>query len=131
MTRAGETTSLSGGSRIRVRIEPFRVDALKSLLAEGFGPHLSLYLPTHRRHPDRKQDSVRLHSLLHRAKELLESGRHAVRDAEAFLEPLRQLEGEPHWEHSLDGLALFRSETSMAAYRLPMEVPEIVVVADT
>ena len=121
MKRAGE---------IPVRIESFRLEALKGLLADGAGPHLSLYLPTHRRHPDRKQDSTRLHSLLHRAKELLET-RYAVGDAEAFLEPLRQLEEEPHWEHSLDGLAVFRTETSMAIYRLPMAVPEIVVVADT
>src|SRR6267154_1141868 len=121
MTRAGGTS---------VRIESFRVEALKSLLADGQGPHLSIYLPTQRRHPDRKQVSARLHSLLHRAKELLES-RNAVRDVEAFLEPLRQLDAESLAEHALDGLALFRSEASVAAYRLPMPVPEIVVAADT
>jgi len=122
MTRAGGTTG--------PRIESFRVEALKSLLADGAGPRLSIYLPTPRRHPDRKLVSARLHSLLHRAKELLES-RDLVRDLEAFLEPLRQLDAESLAEHALDGLALFRSETSVAAYRLPMDVPETVVVADT
>ncbi len=111
-------------------IESFRVERLQSLLADGTGPHLSIYLPTHRRHPEWKQDPVRLRALLQRAKELLET-RYKSRDAEAFLEPLRQLEGQPHWEYSLDGLALFRSETSINVYRLPMQVPEIVVVADT
>jgi release factor family 3 len=113
-----------------VLIESFRVEALQSLLSDGPGPRLSIYLPTHRRHPEWKQDSVRYHALLHRAKELLTT-RYQDRDVEAFLEPLRLLEEEPHWEHSLDGLAIFRSETSMAVYRLPMPVPEIVVVADT
>jgi hypothetical protein len=113
-----------------VLIESFRVEALRSLLTDGPGPRLSLYLPTHRSHPERKQDSVRYRALVHRAKELLVT-HYKSRDAEAFLEPLRQLEGDPSWEHSLDGLALFRSETSMEAYRLPMGVPEIVVVADT
>jgi len=45
MTRAGGTTG--------PRIESFRVEALKSLLADGAGPRLSIYLPTPRRHPDR------------------------------------------------------------------------------
>jgi len=131
MTRPGGTPGLSGvRTRLPVVIESFRVEALQSLLEDGAGPHLSLYLPTHRRHPDWKQDPVRFKGLLHRAKELLET-RYKSRDAEAFLEPLRQIEFDPHWEHSLDGLALFRSEASMAVYRLPIQVPEIVVVADT
>ena len=111
-------------------IESFRAEALQSLLTNGNGPHLSLYLPTHRRHPEWKQDPVRFRALLHKAKELLET-RYKSKDAEAFLEPLRGLEDEGHWEHSLDGLAIFRSESGTAAYRLPMPVPEIVVVADT
>ena len=111
-------------------IESFRADALPSLLANGPGPHLSLYLPTHRRHPEWKQDSLRFRALLHQAEELLGT-RYKSKDTKAFLEPLRRLEGNGHWEHSLDGLAFFRSESSSVAYRLPMPVPEIVVVAET
>jgi hypothetical protein len=111
-------------------IQSFRAEALQSLLADGAGPRLSLYLPTHRRHPDWKQDPVRFRALLHQAEQLLTT-RYKSRDAQAFLEPLRKLEGDRHWEHSLDGLALFRSEGATAAYRLPMTVPEIVVVAET
>jgi len=111
-------------------IQSFHAEALQSLLSNGEGPHVSLYLPTHRRHPEWKQDPVRFRALLHQAEELLTT-RYKSRDAKAFLEPLRRLEGERHWEHSLDGLALFRSEGATAAYRLPMPVPEIVVVADT
>ncbi len=111
-------------------IESFRAEALQSLLTNGNGPHISLYLPTHRRHPEWKQDPVRFRALLHKAKELLQT-RYKSKDAEAFLEPLSRLEGEGHWEYSLDGLALFRSESGMSVFRLPMPVPEIVVVADT
>jgi len=111
-------------------IESFRAEALQALLANGNGPHLSLYLPTHRRFPEWKQDPVRFRALLHQAKELLET-RYRSKDADALLEPLRGLEDEGHWEYSLDGLALFRSERLTAVYRLPMPVPEIVVVADT
>jgi hypothetical protein len=111
-------------------IESFRAEALQTLLADGEGPHLSLYLPTHRRHPEWKQDAVRFKALLGQAKELL-STRYKDRDVEGFLEPLRRLELDWRWEHSLDGLALFRKEGSTAAYRLPMPVPELVVVAET
>src|SRR6185503_5830233 len=111
-------------------IQSFRAEALQELLVDGTGPHVSLYLPTHRRHPEWKQDPVRYRSLLHRAEELLTT-RYKTRDARAFLEPLRQLEGDRHWEHSLDGLALFHSEGRTSVYRLPITVPEIVVVADT
>jgi hypothetical protein len=111
-------------------IQSFRAEALQELLVDGTGPHVSLYLPTHRRHPESKQDPVRYRSLLHKAEELLTT-RYKTRDARAFLEPLRQLEGDRHWEHSLDGLALFHSEGRTSVYRLPITVPEIVVVADT
>ena len=111
-------------------IQSFRAEALTDLLADGAGPRLSIYLPTHRRHPDWKQDPVRYRALLGRAAELL-AGHVPARDQDAFLEPLRALEKGGDWEHALDGLALFRSKDTTAAYRLPMPVPELVVVAET
>src|SRR6267143_3542410 len=112
-------------------IQSFRAEELQRLLlADGPGPRLSLYLPTHRRHPEWKQDPLRYRALLHEAGELLGT-RYKSRDANAFLEPLRLLEGDRSWEHSLDGLAIFRAEDATVAYRLPIPVPELVVVADT
>ena len=111
-------------------IQSFRAEELQGLLAEGPGPRVSLYLPTHRRHPEWKQDPVRFRGLVGEAETLLET-RYRSRDAKVFLEPLRRFEAEGDWEHSLDGLALFHSEGSTAAYRLPIPVPELAVVADT
>jgi hypothetical protein len=111
-------------------IQSFRAEALADLLADGAGPRLSIYLPTHRRHPEWKQDPVRYRALLSQAAELLHA-RFTPREIEGFLEPLRALEKEADWEHALDGLALFRSQDSTAVYRLPMPVPELVVVAET
>ncbi len=111
-------------------IQSFRAEELQKLLANGPGPRVSVYLPTHRRHPEWKQDPVKYRALLHQAEELLAT-QYKSRDAKAFLEPLRRFEGERHWEYSLDGLALFHSERNTAAYRLPIPVPELVVVADT
>ncbi len=111
-------------------IQAFRVEELQRLLADGPGPRVSVYLPTHRRHPEWKQDPVRFRSLIGQAEELL-AKRYRATDAKAFLEPLRKLEEDRHWEYSLDGLAVFLSGKYSAGYRLPMPVPELVVVADT
>jgi len=111
-------------------IQTFRAEDLGQLLTNGPGPCVSIYLPTHRRHPDWKQDPVRFRSLIGQAEELL-ARRYRTADAKIFLEPLRKLEEERHWEYSLDGLGVFLSGTHNAVFRLPIPVPEIVVVADT
>ena len=63
-------------------IESFRAEALQTLLADGEGPHLSLYLPTHRRHPEWKQDPVRFRALLGQAPRDRPRDRPLVRDTE-------------------------------------------------
>jgi hypothetical protein len=73
---------------------------------------------------------VRYRALVGEVESLLAKGP-AGRDAGRVVEPLRALEQHPHWEHSLDGLAVFLSPALHAAYRLPITVPERAVVADT
>jgi hypothetical protein len=110
-------------------IRPFRAEELRGLLRGGTPPCVSIYLPTHRKHPGWKQDPVRFKALLGEAEALLANG--GARDARALIEPLRALLDEPNWEYSLDGLAVFLSAGEVTAYRLPMPVPERVVVAET
>ncbi|HSQ58934.1 MAG TPA: hypothetical protein VLT84_00640 [Acidobacteriota bacterium] len=110
-------------------IRPFRAEDYRGLLRGGTPPCISIYLPTHRKHPDWKQDPVRFRSLLSEAESLLGTG--GVRDPKGVTEPLRALLDQPYWEHALDGLAVFLSGGSMIGFRLPMPVPERVVVADT
>jgi hypothetical protein len=111
-------------------VRPFRAEELHRLLAPSNPPCVSIYVPTHRTHPGWKQDPVRFRALVGEAKSLLDEN-HVAREADRFVEPLRALEGESHWEHSLDGLAVFLSPTIGAAYRLPIQVPERAVVAET
>ncbi len=73
---------------------------------------------------------MRFRALVGEAESLLAKGP-APRDAARIVEPLRALENHAHWEHSLDGLAVFLSPTVHAVYRLPISVPERVVVADS
>lgn len=112
-----------------LEIRPFRAEDLTGLLRGGVPPCVSIYLTTHRKHPEWKQDPVRFRALLSEAETLLSKS--GTRDAKHTLDPLRELLDKPFWEVALDGLAVFLSEGSVTAYRLPMPVEEVVVVADT
>lgn len=111
-------------------VRPFGTEELNRLLARGAGPCVSIYLPTHRRHPEWKQDPVRFRALVVQAEALL-AERQGAREAKPFLEPVRRMEDSPHWEHSLEGFAIFHSPELTVAYRLPYPVPERAVVSDT
>ena len=53
---------------------------LKSVVTEGHGPAVSIFLPTHRVGPDIQQDSIRLKNLLKQAEsELVREGNQATR----------------------------------------------------
>lgn len=112
-----------------LEIRPFRADDLTGLLRGGSPPCVSIYLTTHRKHPEWKQDRVRFRALLAKAETLLSNG--GARDVKAALDPLRELLDKPFWEYALDGLAVFFSAGIVTAYRLPMPVEECVVVSDT
>lgn len=107
------------------------VDALAELAAMGQPPCLSLYQPTHRRHPENQQDPIRFANLVEELRASLSQNYPADKIA-SFLEPFEAL-GRDHafWNHALDGLAAFGGPTSFRVFRLQRPVPELVVVADT
>ena len=112
-----------------LEIRPFRAEDLTGLLRGGTPPCLSIYLTTHRKHPDWKQDPVRFRGLVSEAEALL--AKSGARDAKEIVEPLRALIDGAFWEFGLEGLAVFLSGGSVTIYRLPMPVDDQVVVADT
>lgn len=92
---------------------------------------VSIFLPTHRRRPETRQDPIRLGNLLreaqHRGKEAgIESARldRTLAPAHALLEDKR------FWEHQGEGLALLASDGELRVHRLPHEVDELVVVGE-
>jgi hypothetical protein len=85
---------------------PLDQAALAELLASEARPCLSVYMPTHRRHPENQQDPIRCRHLL---RELAASLRHAMPNeaAKPLLEPFEALaEDRGFWNHTLDGLAV-------------------------
>ena len=109
---------------------PFRVEDLQRLLAVAESPCVSIYLSTHRRFPEWKQDPVRYRALLAHAESEL-AKRSAGREPDGILDPARRLLEGSHWEYALDGLGIFCSSSFSAAYRLPTPVPDAVVVSDS
>ncbi len=104
---------------------------LAQLAARADGPHVSIYLPTHRAGREISQDPIRLKNLLTAAEaDLVAQGARptAVRD---LLEPATMLLDDPgFWRHQGDGLAVFLGSGDMRLYRLPITVKELEVVAD-
>src|SRR5512138_2475847 len=113
---------------LKIEVQTFRNPELKPLLQAEGRPCVSIYLPTSRRFPEKRQDPLRYRKLVDQAAALLRKG---TPDAEGMIATLRALETEPHWERSLEGFAAFLSPGYAAAYRVPAPVPEIAVVADT
>lgn len=106
-------------------------DYSAGMLAGAPPPCLSLYQPTHRRHPDNQQDPIRFRNLL---KDLEQSLRkHApAHDPRGLLRPFEDLAGDREfWNHTLDGLAVLAAPDRFRVYRLPRPVKELSIVAES
>jgi hypothetical protein len=104
---------------------------IQMLLAPHEPPCLSLYLPTHRRHPENQQDQIRYKNLFKTLEESLRL-RCTASDAEALLEPLHRLAADvDFWHHAWDGVGVFAARGFFRVIKLQRPVPELAVVADS
>lgn len=112
------------------------MDSLEKDYASGLWsrqqpPCLSLYQPTHRHHPDNRQDPLRFRNLVRSLEESLHQ-QHPRADARALLNGFNELAGnEAFWNHALDGLAVLAADDLFRVYRLQRPVPELAIAADT
>jgi Bacterial archaeo-eukaryotic release factor family 3 len=101
------------------------------LIEHRGAPCVSVFLPTHRKSPENEQDLIRLRNLLDEAEEQLVAGGLRPPEAREVLEPGRELlEHDRFWSYQSDGLSLFLASGWSRFFRLPLEFPELVVVAD-
>lgn len=106
-------------------------ELIQELLSVEQEPCLSLYMTTHRNHPENLQDIIRFKNLV---KQLEESLLEQFSDIEAkeFLKPYITLSNNREfWGHSLDGLAVLGTTELFKIIKLPIAVEELVVVADS
>lgn len=94
-------------------------------------PCLSLYQPTHRRHPDNQQDPIRFGNLVKTLEESLLQ-QFSKEEIRPLLEPFLALaDDRDFWNHTLDGLAVLGAKDFFRVYKLQRPVAELVVVADS
>jgi peptide subunit release factor 1 (eRF1) len=104
---------------------------LNELLSVNKGPCISLYLPTHRTHPENIQDPIRYKNLVRHLKESLLK-KYASTETESLLDPFYGTEKDIHlWNYMLDGLAIFRTKDLFRMVRLPVKVNELAIVAES
>jgi len=106
-------------------------ESLTELLLPHPAPCLSLYQPTHRRHPANQQDSIRFRNLVKEMEASL-SQAYSASEARLLLKPFDALAVDPDfWKHTLDGLVVLGAPDLFRVFCLPRPVTELVVVADS
>lgn len=104
---------------------------LRSLMEVRGGNHVSILMPTHRTGPETRQHRLRFKNLLSLASQRLDAAGLRQPETTALLEPAQRLVHDSlFWSHQGDGLAVFLAEGIAEVLRLPLEVPELVVVSD-
>jgi hypothetical protein len=104
---------------------------LRTLIEERGDPAVTIAMPTHRASDRIQQDPTRLKNLLDEAEARVEAWGLRAAEARSLLEPIRDLTAmETFWEHSSDGLALFRTADAFHLYRLPLTMDAEVRVSD-
>ena len=106
-------------------------ELVQELLSTEQNPCLSLYMPTHRTHPENQQDPIRFKNLVKQMEESLLQ-KYSGNEVKEQLEPFHKLaEDGEFWNHTLDGLAVFGATGLLKVVGLRQSVEELAMVADS
>ncbi len=106
-------------------------ELIQELLAVNQSTCLSLYMPTHKKHPENLQDSILFKNLVRQMEESLMQ-KYSAAEVQKHLEPVKALVNDNDvWNHTLDGLAVFSAEGIFKVVRLHKSVEELAMVADS
>lgn len=106
-------------------------ESLTELSTAHAAPCLSLYQPTHRRHPQNQQDRIRYGNLVKQLEtSLLQT--YSEPETRSFLRPFEALKkDDKFWNHTLDGLVVLSAPDLFRVFRVPRSVAEFTVVANS
>lgn len=112
-------------------MENINKELIKELLSADHEVCISLYMPTHRSHPENRQDPIRFKNLLRQIHEsLLELL--PQEESEAYMDPFESLSNDnDFWNHTGDGLAVFATENYFKPVKLQESVEELIIVSDS
>lgn len=107
------------------------VEHIQALLAPARAPCISLYMPTHRHHPEREGDPIRFRNLLRELAASL-AQKHDKREVEARMAPFEALAHDAEfWQHRTDSLAILADGDRFEVFDLQRPGRELVVVANS
>jgi hypothetical protein len=107
------------------------LESVQELLRESEPPCLSLYMTTHKTHPDNVQDTIRFQNLVKQLEESLLL-QYSTPDVKKLLEPFETLyQNAEFWNHTSEGLAVLVTRKFFEVFRLPVPVIELAIVADS
>ena len=113
------------------KLDLLTIESLAGLAVGQLAPCLSLYQPTHRRHPENQQDPIRFRHLVKELEASLQQ-KYPAGATRVLLEPFEALgHDRDFWNHTLDGLAVLGGQGLFRVFRLPRPVAELAVVADS
>lgn len=102
---------------------------LAALMDAAPGLGVSIFLPTHVRGSEIRQDPIRLKNLTAEARDTLLAAGLAPADVEGMLAPAAALvEDYTFWQHQSHGLAVFLDGAGSRVHKVPLPLPERVVV---
>ncbi len=112
-------------------MDSFDKDTAAGLLDNCDPPCISLYLPTHRQHPDNQQDPIRFKNLIKTLEESLRQ-QFSKDKIQGLLVPFVALANDHEfWNNTFDGLAVLSARGLFRVYKLQRPVVELAVVADS
>lgn len=112
-------------------IDHIQISDIRGLAGAGEELSVSIFVPTHRRGPEIRQDAIRLRNATDKAVALLEEAGVKNGDLHKRVSGFAdRVDNKPFWDHQGDGLAVFFREGSERMFRLPREVGEQVYVAN-
>ena len=108
------------------------VDDLVALMDVPAGPCVSIHMQTTRLPHEADQNRIRFKNAVQQAERSLAEREDGGADSDALLAPLRELaEREEFFSGMRDGLSVFRSAERLIVRRLPFDVADFTVVADS
>ena len=106
-------------------------ELIQELLSADQSPCLSLYLPTHQKHPENLQDIILFKNLVQQLEESLMQ-KYSAGEVQKHLAPVQALVDNDHiWNHTLDGLAIFSAKGMIKVVVLHKSVESLAMVADS
>ena len=106
-------------------------ELIRELQSEEHKVCLSLFMPTHRSHPENLQDPIRFNNLVKQLEESLLQ-KYTSAEVRAFLEPFEEFGNDTEfWNHTAEGLAVLSAEGVFETIVLRTPVEEVAMVADS